>query len=39
KCPRCWHYTTDIGQSAEHPDVCGRCATNIAGAGEQRKFA
>ena len=18
KCPRCWHYTTDIGQSAEH---------------------
>ncbi|WP_158781882.1 isoleucine--tRNA ligase [Pantoea sp. BAV 3049] len=39
KCPRCWHYTTDIGQSAEHPDVCGRCVTNIAGAGEQRKFA
>lgn len=39
KCPRCWHYTTDIGQSVEHPDVCGRCATNIAGAGEQRKFA
>ncbi|MCX8957516.1 isoleucine--tRNA ligase [Erwinia psidii] len=39
KCPRCWHYSGDIGQSAEHPDVCGRCATNIAGAGEQRKYA
>ncbi|KAB8306147.1 isoleucine--tRNA ligase [Erwinia endophytica] len=39
KCPRCWHYTTDIGQSAEHPEICGRCVTNIAGAGEQRKFA
>ncbi len=39
KCPRCWHYTSDIGQSAEHPEVCGRCVTNIAGAGEQRKFA
>ncbi|EOS95005.1 isoleucine--tRNA ligase [Erwinia tracheiphila] len=39
KCPRCWHYTTDSGQSTEHPDICGRCVTNIAGAGEQRKFA
>jgi len=39
KCPRCWHYTMDIGQSVEHPEICGRCVTNIAGAGEQRKFA
>ena len=39
KCPRCWHYTTDIGRVAEHAEVCGRCVTNIAGAGEQRKFA
>ncbi|WP_300000129.1 isoleucine--tRNA ligase [uncultured Cedecea sp.] len=39
KCPRCWHYTTDIGQNAEHAEVCGRCVTNVAGAGEQRKFA
>ncbi len=39
KCPRCWHYTTDIGQNAEHPDICGRCITNIAGNGEERKFA
>lgn len=39
KCPRCWHYTSDIGQNAEHADVCGRCVTNVAGSGEQRKFA
>lgn len=38
KCPRCWHYTTDIGQVAEHAEVCGRCVSNVAGAGEQRKF-
>ncbi|EPW8574241.1 isoleucine--tRNA ligase [Morganella morganii] len=39
KCPRCWHYTTDIGQDSEHPDLCGRCVTNVAGNGEERKFA
>lgn len=39
KCPRCWHYTTDVGQNAEHAEVCGRCVTNIAGNGEERKFA
>ena len=39
KCPRCWHYTTDVGQNAEHSDICGRCVTNIAGDGEERKFA
>ena len=39
KCPRCWHYTTDIGQVAEHAEICGRCVTNVAGNGEQRKFA
>ncbi len=39
KCPRCWHYTTDIGQVAEHADICGRCVTNVAGDGEKRKFA
>ncbi len=25
KCERCWHWETDIGQSAEHPTICGRC--------------
>ncbi|MGD8205592.1 isoleucine--tRNA ligase [Pantoea sp. FN0305] len=39
KCPRCWHYTTDIGLDAAHPDICGRCVTNVAGNGEERKFA
>ncbi|MBK5143249.1 isoleucine--tRNA ligase [Budviciaceae bacterium BWR-B9] len=39
KCPRCWHYTLDVGQNAEHPDLCGRCVTNVAGNGEERKFA
>ncbi|KQN49353.1 isoleucine--tRNA ligase [Serratia sp. Leaf50] len=39
KCPRCWHYTTDVGHDAAHPQVCGRCATNIAGDGEEREFA
>lgn len=39
KCPRCWHYTTDIGQVAEHADICGRCVTNVAGDGEKRNFA
>ncbi|MEI7374932.1 isoleucine--tRNA ligase [Dickeya chrysanthemi] len=38
KCPRCWHYETDIGSDAVHPDVCGRCATNVGGNGEERKF-
>ena len=39
KCPRCWHYTTDVGQNPEHAEICGRCYTNVAGAGEERKFA
>ena len=39
KCPRCWHYTTDIGKVAEHAEICGRCVSNVAGDGEQRKFA
>ncbi|MCK3655447.1 isoleucine--tRNA ligase [Pasteurellaceae bacterium Macca] len=39
KCPRCWHYATDIGQSAEHSTICGRCVENVAGEGEKRAFA
>jgi len=39
KCPRCWHYTTDVGHNTEHSEICGRCVTNIAGDGEERKFA
>ncbi|HGH4747236.1 isoleucine--tRNA ligase [Serratia marcescens] len=39
KCPRCWHYTIDIGLVAEHADICGRCVSNVAGDGEKRNFA
>lgn len=39
KCPRCWHYTTDVGKVAEHADLCGRCVNNVVGNGEKRKFA
>ncbi|PWC21806.1 isoleucine--tRNA ligase [Brenneria roseae subsp. roseae] len=38
KCPRCWHYEPDIGINADYPDICGRCATNVGGNGEERKF-
>ncbi|MCG8707554.1 isoleucine--tRNA ligase [Brenneria sp. 4F2] len=38
KCPRCWHYESDIGTDTDHPDICGRCATNVGGKGEERKF-
>jgi len=39
KCERCWHVTTDIGESETHPELCGRCITNVDGDGEQRKYA
>jgi len=25
KCDRCWHYEADVGQHADHPDLCGHC--------------
>ena len=39
KCERCWHYTDDVGQHADHPSLCGRCISNVHGAGEVRHFA
>ncbi len=39
KCVRCWHHRPDIGRSTEHPEICGRCLENVAGDGEQRRFA
>jgi len=39
KCVRCWHHREDVGASAEHPELCGRCIENVTGAGEQRRFA
>ncbi len=39
KCVRCWHRRPDVGEVAEHPELCVRCVTNIQGDGEQRDFA
>jgi isoleucyl-tRNA synthetase len=39
KCERCWHYVADVGSNAEHPTICGRCVSNLFGAGETRSFA
>jgi len=39
KCVRCWHQREDVGQSEEHPELCGRCIENVAGSGEERKIA
>jgi isoleucyl-tRNA synthetase len=39
KCERCWHYRADVGAHADHPTLCGRCYSNLFGAGEKRKFA
>jgi isoleucyl-tRNA synthetase len=39
KCERCWHYTDDVGTDAAHPTICGRCVSNLTGAGETRMFA
>ncbi len=38
KCVRCWHHRADVGSHAEHPELCGRCVTNVEGAGEQRRW-
>jgi len=39
KCARCWHYCDDVGAATEHPALCGRCVSNLFGAGESRHFA
>ena len=39
KCERCWHYRDDVGVEAAHPTLCGRCTSNLLGAGEIRRFA
>ena len=36
KCVRCWHRREDVGQHAEHPELCGRCVENVVGEGEDR---
>jgi len=39
KCERCWHYREDVGSDAAHPLLCGRCASNLFGSGEARRYA
>ena len=39
KCERCWHYSPDVGVNPAHPTLCGRCDSNLHGAGEKRLFA
>jgi isoleucyl-tRNA synthetase len=38
KCVRCWHYRDDVGAHADHPELCGRCVSNVAGSGEVRHY-
>ena len=38
KCVRCWHHYHDVGDHAEHPELCGRCVENVAADGEDRQF-
>ncbi|HEY6822786.1 MAG TPA: isoleucine--tRNA ligase [Burkholderiales bacterium] len=35
KCERCWHYREDVN----HEGLCGRCVSNVRGAGEKRTYA
>ena len=39
KCDRCWHYRADVGLDKAHPQICGRCVSNLFGAGEVRTYA
>ncbi|MDZ4103447.1 MAG: isoleucine--tRNA ligase [Hydrogenophaga sp.] len=39
KCERCWHYRDDVGTDTAHPTLCGRCTSNLFGAGEIRSVA
>jgi len=38
KCVRCWQRRPDVGSDPKHPEICGRCVTNIEGPGEDRRF-
>ncbi len=39
KCERCWHVRQDVNADPAHPGLCGRCLSNLFGAGEPREFA
>lgn len=36
KCERCWHVRTDVGSNPHHPQLCGRCVSNLFDQGEPR---
>ena len=38
KCVRCWHHRADVGVAPAHPQLCGRCVSNIEGPGEERRW-
>jgi isoleucyl-tRNA synthetase len=38
KCVRCWHRRDDVGSHPEHPELCGRCFSNVEGPGEDRRW-
>ncbi|WP_341503060.1 isoleucine--tRNA ligase [Gallaecimonas sp. GXIMD4217] len=38
KCDRCWHVREDVGAIEAHPELCGRCVSNVDGDGEERRF-
>ncbi len=39
KCVRCWHHREEVGKSAQHPELCGRCIENVSAHGESRLYA
>ena len=39
KCERCWHVREDVGHDPAHPEICGRCVSNLFGDGEAREYA
>ena len=39
KCSRCWHRRPDVGSDPLHPEICGRCVSNVDGPGETRVYA
>src|SRR5690606_13769170 len=38
KCIRCWQHRGDVGSHPEHPQLCGRCVSNVEGPGETRRW-
>ncbi len=39
KCARCWQRRADVGHDPRHPPLCARCAVNVEGDGESRRYA